>query len=118
MEGQHGQENSAGEVLRQEVSAVTDDGRGRGATGRFQGGRAGVPGEDREVNLEKIREKTGQLSGARSRDSFIQMNMDAQMNIPICILAGFELVMGRPGHEKFEEMGKVVDVSSLYDAAS
>lgn len=26
--------------------------------------------------------------GARRQDSFIQMNMDAQMNIPICILAG------------------------------
>ena len=58
------------------------------------------------------------------------MNMDAQMNIPICILAGRPppLKKGPPsgladdeltlsGHEKFEEMGKVVDVSSLYDAA-
>ena len=29
--------------------------------------------------------------GLKEEDSFIQMNMDAQMNIPICVLAGPEL---------------------------
>eukprot|EP00435_Cladocopium_sp_Y103_P037372 s3391_g9.t2 len=68
------------------------------------------PPEDREANLKKIQEKLDYLMTKENlqEDSFIQMNMDAQMNIPICILAG---------HEKFEEMGKIVDVSSLYDAA-
>lgn len=69
-----------------------------------------MPLEDREANLKKIQEKLDYLMTKENlqEDSFIQMNMDAQMNIPICILAG---------HEKFEEMGKIVDVSSLYDAA-
>jgi len=69
----------------------------------------GTP-EEREEKLKRIQEKLDFLMTKENlqEDSFIQMNMDAQMNIPICILAG---------HEQFEEMGQIVDVTSLYDAA-
>ncbi|CAK9111300.1 unnamed protein product [Durusdinium trenchii] len=66
--------------------------------------------EDREAKLLKVQEKLDFLMTKENlqEDSFIQMNMDAQMNIPICILAG---------HEQFEEGDVQVDVQTLYDAA-
>ncbi|CAJ1453191.1 unnamed protein product, partial [Effrenium voratum] len=65
--------------------------------------------EDREEKLQKVQEKLEHLMSRENlqEDSFIQMNMDAQMQIPICILAG---------HEQFEQL-QAVDVATLYDAA-
>lgn len=66
--------------------------------------------EDREAVLAKVQEKLEQLMSRENlqEDAFIQMNMNPQMYMPLCILAG---------HNEVEELGNMVDVATLLEAA-
>eukprot|EP00931_Biecheleriopsis_adriatica_P113700 TRINITY_DN8886_c0_g1_i2.p1 TRINITY_DN8886_c0_g1~~TRINITY_DN8886_c0_g1_i2.p1 ORF type:complete len:598 (-),score=163.20 TRINITY_DN8886_c0_g1_i2:80-1873(-) len=68
------------------------------------------PTEDRETVLKRVQDTLESLLSKDNlqEDGFIQVNMNAQMYIPLCILAG---------HHQIEALGKCADVSTLLEAS-
>jgi len=66
--------------------------------------------QDHEAKLAKVQDTLEQLMTKDSlqEDAFIQMNMNPQMYIPLCILAG---------HHKIEELGTSANISTLLEAS-